>query len=462
MGIADGRFGGSIMKKMSVKARIASWLTLLTALLAVLLVVFMLAVSSKVAVQTAEDQLVVTMYENLSQIRMEQGKPRLGTKFRFYQNGVTTFIYSKSESLLAGQIPVSFTASEPFRNGCLRMTDGPEVQYLVLDLWFSDGWENGVWIRGLIEAPDNGMAARNLLKVTLLALPVFLALAAAGSYQITRRAFRPLDSINATAAAMNEARDLSRRIGLAPGQDEFSRLGSTFDQLFERLERSFEAEKQFTSDASHELRTPVSIIKGACEYALKYDETPEDRQESLDMIRRQAEKMSGIIAQLLSMTRLEQGTEQVSMETVELCGFLKDLCNEQSYDTRHVTAEGGDTVYAQANVGLLSRLVSNLVENALKYGRADGHVWLSARRQEQEVQIMVRDDGPGIAPEHQEKIWQRFYQADASRSGEMGAGLGLPMVRQIADIHNGYMTLESRPGTGCLFILHLPENKIHS
>jgi len=172
--------------------------------------------------------------------------------------------------------------------------------------------------------------------------------------------------------------------------------------------------------------------------------------------------MSGIIAQLLSMTRLEQGTEQVSMETVELCGFLKDLCNEQSYDTRHVTAEGGDTVYAQANVGLLSRLVSNLVENALKYGRADGHVWLSARRQEQEVQIMVQDDGPGIAPEHQEKIWQRFYHADSSRSVEMGAGLGLPMVRQIADIHNGYMTLESRPGTGCLFILHLPENKIYS
>ena len=99
------------MKKMSVKARIASWLTLLTALLAVLLVVFMLAVSSKVAAQTAEDQLVLTVYGNLGQIRMEQGKPRPGTKFRFYQNGVTTLIYSKSESLLAGQIPVSFTTT---------------------------------------------------------------------------------------------------------------------------------------------------------------------------------------------------------------------------------------------------------------------------------------------------------------------------------------------------------------
>lgn len=448
------------MKKMSVRAKISVWLTLLAALLAVLLIGFMLAVSRKAADQTAEDQLVVTLRKNLRQMTIGQGKPQPGTKFRFYQNGVTTLIYSKNESLLAGQIPVSFTGNEPFRNGCLRRIDGREVQYLVLDFWLSDGWENGVWLRGMIEAPDNRTVARNLLKVSLPALPVFLALAAIGSYQIIRRAFRPLDSINATAAAINEARDLKRRIGLAPGQDEFSRLGSTFDQLFERLERSFEAEKQFTADASHELRTPVSIITGACEYALKYDETEEERQESLAMIRRQAKKMSEVISQLLSMTRLEQGTEQIGMETVELGRFLKDLCIGQSYDTRHVIVAQGEAVYAQVNAGLLSQLVGNLVENALKYGHTDGHVWLSVQRQEQEVQLMVQDDGPGIAPEYQEKVWQRFYQVDAARSGEMGAGLGLPLVRQIAKIHNGYMTLVSSPDTGCLFTLHLPESKI--
>ncbi|MDE6888607.1 MAG: HAMP domain-containing histidine kinase [Eubacterium sp.] len=456
----------------TVKAKIAAWMTLLTAFLAVLLVVFMIAISSSVAVRTAAGQLEDVVRSNLGQVRIEQGKPQMDSGFRFYQNGVSTFLYSKKKALLAGQLPVSFVsaaASEPFRNGVVRMVDAGEVRYLLLDLWLAADWENGVWIRGLVEAPENSRSAYNLLKVAMIVLPVFMALAAAGSYWIIRRALRPLDSINATAAAINEARDLSRRIGLAPGQDEFSRLGSEFDHLFERLERSFEAEKQFTADASHELRTPVSIIKGACDYALKYDETEEDRQETLDMIKRQAEKMSVVISQLLSMTRLEQGTEQAGMERVELYGFLRSLCREQAYDTERVlvTREnetdaepgcGTDRICVQANPALLSRLVINLVENALKYGRTDGHVWLSVQRCKQEVQLHVTDDGDGIAAEYQEKVWQRFYQVDSAHSGDLGAGLGLPMVRQIAQLHGGYMTLASEPGRGCTFTLHLPES----
>lgn len=175
------------------------------------------------------------------------------------------------------------------------------------------------------------------------------------------------------------------------------------------------------------------------------------------MIKRQAEKMSVIISQLLSMTRLEQGTEQVQMETVELYDFLHGLCEEQAYDAEHVLITDSIPVKVQANAGLLSVLVRNLVENAIKYGRPDGHVWLSVQQQNGEVQLLVQDDGAGIAKEHQDKIWQRFYQADAAHSGDMGAGLGLPMVQQIAKIHGGFMTLECGPDTGSLFTLHLPE-----
>ena len=130
------------------------------------------------------------------------------------------------------------------------MVDAGKEQYLVLDLWLPVGWENGVWLRGVMEAPENRQLTRNLLFVALIIMPVFMALAAWGSHWIARRAFRPLNSITATAASINEAQDLSRRIGLPPGKDEFSRLASTFDQLFQRLEKSFEAEKQFSSDAS--------------------------------------------------------------------------------------------------------------------------------------------------------------------------------------------------------------------
>ncbi len=444
------------MKRTSVKARITVWLTLLMTLLAGLLLTFMLAISSAVASQTATAQLTQTLRSNLGQVGMAGDKLDLGEGFSFYQNGVSTLIYSQGEALIAGQLPVSFPASVPFQSGQIRTVSAGGTAYLVLDLWLPAGWESGVWVRGLMEAPENRQVLENLLRVALVALPVFIILAALGSYWIARRAFRPLDSITATAEAINEARDLSRRIALPPGRDEFSRLAATFDRLFERLERSFEAEKQFTADASHELRTPVSIIKGACEYAEKYDETPEERQETIAMIHRQAVKMSALISQLLSMTRLEQGTELARPEQVELGEMVSSLCREQGYDPRQVRPEIEPGLTARADPILLSRLIRNLVDNALKYGKPGGHVWISAVRQGEEIQISVRDDGIGIPLDQQEKIWQRFYQVDPSRSGEGGAGLGLAMVRQIALAHGGHMTLESAPGAGSCFTLHLP------
>lgn len=444
------------MKPLSVKLRMTVWLTLLTGLLAVLLLGFMLSISRVVAVQTSMTQLSQTLRSNLAQTGMDNGRLVLGEGFRFYQNGVSTLIYSREEALLAGQLPVTFVASEAFQNGLTRVADGGGEQYLVLDLWLPMGWEDGVWLRGLMEVPDNSQTTGALLRVALIVMPIFMALAALGSYWIARRSFRPLDSITAAAASINEAQDLSRRIGLPPGRDEFSRLAGTFDQLFQRLEKSFESEKQFASDASHELRTPVSIIKGACEYAEKYDETPEERQETIAMIHRQADKMSQLISQLLSMTRLEQGTEPTRLEQVNLNSLIRTLCKEQGYDPGRVTLELDEDSMAEADPTLMTRLVQNLVENGLKYSGPDGHVWVSVRQSGGEILLEVRDNGEGIPAEEQEKIWQRFYRADTARSGEGGAGLGLSIVQQIAQLHGGCMTLESVPRVGSAFTLHLP------
>jgi hypothetical protein len=194
-----------------------------------------------------------------------------------------------------------------------------------------------------------------------------------------------LDSITATAASINEAQDLSRRIGLPPGKDEFSQLAAAFDQLLQRLERSFESEKQFTADASHELRTPVSIITGACEYAERYDETGEERQETIAMIHRQADKMSQLISQLMSMTRLEQGTEPVRLERVSLDKLLRSLCGDLACDPSRLVLEVPNGLTVEADPSLLARLLRNLVENGFKYGRPDGHVWISAAKEGGEV-----------------------------------------------------------------------------
>lgn len=446
-----------LMKHLSVKGQIAVWLMLLMVLLAGLLLIFMLSISSSVAIQTAMTQLTSTVRSTIQQVNLVDGVLHTAEGFSFYQNGVSILVYSQQESLLAGQIPVGFPGTELFENGITRRVDAGGMRYLVLDLWKPIGWGDGFWVRGLIEVADRSQTTSPLLRVALISLPVFMLLAVLGSYALVRRAFRPLENIIATAQSINEARDLSLRIHLPAGRDEFSRLADTFDQLFARLERSFEAEKQFTADASHELRTPVSIIKGACEYAEKYDESPEDRQETIAMIHRQADRMSVLISQLLSMTRLEQGTEAVQMEVLDLPALIKSLCKEQGWDMHRLQLDLPDGLLVRADPSLLSRLIRNLVENAFKYSEPGSPVWIRVVQQAEEILLSVEDAGIGIRPEQQEKVWQRFYQVDSSRSGQQdGAGLGLAIVQQIAAIHGGYMTLDSIWGKGSCFCLHLP------
>ena len=447
------------MRKKSVKTQITCLLTLLMATMAILLLTFMLIISNTIATQTVRHQLLETLRSNVTFVEATDKKPVIEDGFSYYHNGVTTLIYSQNESLLAGQIPVSFKAEAPFENGVIRTVDSEDNSYLVLDFWLASDWEHGIWLRGLVEAPNNEALTHNLLIIALIALPLFILLAALGSYHIARRAFRPLDHITATAEAINDAKDLSGRIGLPPGEDEFSRLAADFDHMFERLERSFEAEKQFTADASHELRTPISIIKGACEYAEKYDETPEDHAETISMIHRQADKMSVLISQLLSMTRMEQGIEHTAMDHLGLGDFVHTFCNEQPWDSKRFSLITTSNPMIIANPELLGRLIRNLVENAFKYSKEDTMVILEVCSTEEEILLSVKDQGFGIAPEDQEKIWKRFYQVDTSRSSDEGNGLGLSMVEQIAKLHNGYMTLHSISGVGSTFTLHLPHAK---
>lgn len=446
------------MKNISIKVKITMWYLLLMTIMVVMVLAFILAVSSSVTTQTAMSRISSTVRSNLTQVSSSNGKIFLGEDFHFYQNGVYTLIYSKNEALLAGQVPVNFTQNEPFENGLTRTVSTEDDNYYVFDLWLPFDWENGVWVRGLMEVPEDELIIKNLILVVAVAMPAFILFATIGGYWIAKKAFKPLEDIISTADSINEASDLSARIDVPSGSNEFTRLAKTFDQMFTRLEQSFEAEKQFTSDASHELRTPISVIKGACEYALKYDETPEERQETLSMIHRQAVKMSGLVAQLLSMTRLEQGTEKANFEKINLTELTKAICTEQAYADRNVYFEAKNEISAFVDTTLITRLIQNLIDNAVKYGKTDGHVWVTLTENEHEIQLSVKDDGIGIPKEEQGKIWQRFYQVDASRTGDNGTGLGLSMVQKIAEIHGGYMSLESEPLKGSNFVLHLPKN----
>ena len=226
----------------------------------------------------------------------------------------------------------------------------------------------------------------------------------------------------------------------------------------DRLERSFEVERQLTSDASHELRTPVAVILAECDSLDHGQPTEEDYRQSVDVIRRQGQQMSRLIGQLLHITWLEQGTQKLQLETADLSQLVEVLCEEQA----HLAPEGTTlAVHTQpdllvnGDVTRLSRLLTNLISNAYRYGKPNGHVWVDLRREGQWAVLSVRDDGSGIAPEDRERIFQRFYQVDAAR-GKDGSGLGLFMVQQAARLHGGSVTVDSRIGEGSTFVVRLP------
>ena len=446
------------MRRFKVKTKIAAWLTLLIGILTLMLLGFLLSVSGRVAQSNASRQLSNTVRQNAGRISVEDGTLKTSSNFMFYSGGVYSLVYNRGGALVAGQLPVAFTAAEPFENGVVRTVETERADYYILDLWVPESWDSGFWIRGLIEVPGQRETVISMLGVTLFVMPIFMALAALGSYFILKRAFRPLDHISVTASAINEARDLSRRINLPPGKDEFFQLADVFDKLLARLESAFETEKQFASDASHELRTPVSIIKSACETAEKYDETPEERKESLEIIHRQAEVMTRLIEQLLSMTRMEQGTELIQLEEIDLGEFVRIACKDimtGAYE-KSLSLDLEDGIIVCGDRALLTRLLQNLIDNACKYGKDNGHIWVSVGKNENVAFLRVTDDGIGIPKEQQDKVWRRFFRADEAHSGESGAGLGLAIVKQIADVHKGYMTLESVPDRGSVFTLYLP------
>lgn len=446
------------MKRLSVRKKLTLWMTALMLALVIVVLGFLFAVSSRVAMQSAQEQLESFVRGNLTSITMENDTLQFGEGFQFTRSGMYLLVYNASGALLAGQTPLSYPTSVPFENGLTRLVSDDQADdvYLTLDFWLPFGWDDGVWVRGVMQEPEVSDAMHRLLDISLLLLPLIVLVGGVGVYRIVRRAFQPIDRIVAAASRISEGRDLSQRIGLPPGKDEISQLAAAFDQMFERLERAFEAESRFTSDASHELRTPTAVILAQCREAEQHAKTLSDYAEAVEVIHRQADRMSGLIGQLLQMTRLEQGTVPLCLEEANLGDLAEVVCEEQRAVHPECTIETWlePGVTAWFDVTLITRALQNLLENAYRYGGP--RITVEVRCEREDVALSVFDDGPGIPEDQQQRIWKRFYRVETARSGGQGTGLGLPMVAQIASMHGGEASVESRPGWGTRFTLRFP------
>jgi two-component system phosphate regulon sensor histidine kinase PhoR len=231
-----------------------------------------------------------------------------------------------------------------------------------------------------------------------------------------------------------------------------------------RLRRLEKARRDFVANVSHELKTPITSIKGFVETLLDGAmQEPEQALSFLKIIARHADRLNEIIDDLLSLSRIEQDSEQgkialASGRLQEVLGNAIQICRERA-QAKDIEIElaCADDLAAQINAPLLEQAIVNLIDNAVKYSPAGRPVQVEAHQETGEVVIQVRDQGPGIAPEHLPRLFERFYRVDAGRSRKVGGtGLGLAIVKHIAQAHGGYVTLQSAPGKGSTFLIHLP------
>ena len=288
------------------------------------------------------------------------------------------------------------------------------------------------------------------LTSTLLALgPLALLAAGLGGAFLTGRALRPVREIAETAARLG-ASELSQRLPVT-GRDEFSELAVSINAMLERLEEAFERQRRFTADASHELRTPLSIVKANTSLALEHPWPKERYHEFLAAIDAAANRQSRIVEELLFLARADAGKLARDVGPVCLTEALEEAAQTVARPDRAcIRLEFIDpALMVSGNGSELTRLWTNLLENAVRHTPPEGVVTVSAMIDARSVTVTVTDTGEGIAPEHLPHLGERFYRVDAARSsGTGGTGLGLAICRSITEAHGGQMTIESKVSQG--------------
>lgn len=443
---------------MSAKLRLALWVTFMVLIVSAMVLVFVLVMNRHSLPEDPASYLVDVVIDNANDVEFDRGTFEWD-ELSVYKRGVYCSFYNTNGDLLlsANKDDMDFSG-EPFRANSIRTVSSGGKEFYLYDTYV-DMEVSGLWIRGAVLTDSHIGIMGTIWRLTVILLPIILIVTFLGALWISSRTFRPIEKIVQTANSINDADDLTDRIDLQKGPKEMKQLAGSFDRMFERLEKLFDAERQFTSDASHELRTPTAVILAECERAKRKAVSLEECRESIDSIEEQGKRMSGLIDELLGITRLQQGTERYPLSSGDLSEFITLAAEEfVPDDDRGISFDTDieDGIICRFNASLISRAVYNLLQNAYKYGRDNGYVRLSLTKQGANAVLSVEDNGIGISAEDQDKIWQRFWQADNARSAEKGSGLGLAMVKEIAELHGGTVNVESTLGRGSAFTITIP------
>lgn len=299
-----------------------------------------------------------------------------------------------------------------------------------------------------------------LMATLLIVGPLTLIAALSGGYFLAQRALAPVDRMTETARQIT-ARRLDQRLEVPVPGDELGRLAETLNGMIERLERSFREMQRFTADASHELRTPIAVVRAEAEVALGKPLDDREKQNLLSNILEECERLTHTTEQLLTLSRDDAGIGQAPPEPVDLVEMADEVVEVMrplaEGKGQHLSIETSRAAVVQGDPGRLRQVFYNLLDNAIKYTPEGGRVELAVEASDSGVTVTVRDTGVGIPPEHLPHVFDRFYRVDKARSRAAGgSGLGLSIVQSIITAHGGQVELSSAAGEGTICTFRLP------
>ncbi len=449
------------MKIHSIKFKITCWYTGIITLLFGVIFVFALWYLGRYSEEAINEELQDEVGDLLESIYGDSLDFLSENRALFFDDGVMLSIYDEDSSFIEGIFPEDFPNNTPLAAGGMRKVRRQGESWFLYDRKTELANGRMIWIRGIYSY--SSLVADNLWMIRLMAVlfPMIAVLTGVIGYRMLVKALHPVLIITETANEITSSMTLSRRIPVPMNRDEIYELCRTFNQMLESLEKNFLRERQFSSDAAHELRTPVSVILSHCEYCLEELSLPEEAENEIQIIQRKARQMSELVSRLLEISRSERKKNKLEKEEVDLELLAESVAEElqEKAEQKEITIEIEDRLkepVIHADLSMMTRLFINLTDNAIVYGRKRGYLRIRLEEEGDKVRILFEDNGIGIPLEEQERIWDRFYQVDAGHTRGENFGLGLFMVRQIVEWHNGTASVESSPGRGSTFAVVLP------
>ena len=443
-------------KPTSIKTRITIWYTTLMFVLVLVVLSLVGGLSYQLSIDSVEKDVIL----QVTQVRESLSKRQPGV-FEIVESKEefkNVSIYGMDGKYLVGQYNYD-VVNIAFEEGVPRKESIDGKDYIVYDARTPGppDMRGGFWIRGVESLNSTMLLGRSAIVIMLVLIPLILLLTALGGYYITKKAFNPVNNIVKTANDISAQKDISKRIEIAPDskEDELHHLSVTLNKMLDKIENLIKQEKQFTSDASHELRTPISVILAQGEYLLDIAKDEKEKELAQTIVDK-SKQISKLVSRLLLLARIDQNRQKFNKEKVDLgviidvaVDSMKELAAQKDILLFSNVPEG---TIVDADESLLLSAITNLISNGIKYGNESGHVSVSALKFGDKTEIIVADNGVGISEEHIDKIWTRFYRVDDVRNDEYGSsGLGLAMVKSIIELHSGEITVKSTPGHGTEF-----------